>query len=258
MKTTGRLASPVPAAPRPAPGTGAEGLGVDLAAGAGCVGIAIPILHRVVGSAGVLPLAGPRGPAAFLLVGVVAVGLGFVAAHREPLAGYAGIRQFLRYGCTGLLNASIDFGTLNLLVAITGVYSGIGLVPLNVVAFMAASLNSFVWNRLWTFRRRGRGRLLRELAAFYMVAIGGAAVSSGILWAIATLVPRPAGLRPIAWVNGAKLAAGGSAILWNFLWYRYWVFRHLPVKAGRPGNPSGGRASRASQDRPYPAETPGG
>jgi putative flippase GtrA len=189
----------------------------------------------VVGAAGFLPLAGAGGPYVLLAAAVAAVGLGFTAAHRGPLAGYPGVLQFLRFGCTGFLNAALDFGTLNLLVLLSGIYSGIGLVPLNVAAFTAASLNSFTWNRLWTFGRRGRAHLAREFGAFYAVALSGVAINSGILWAVTTLVPRPGGLPPIAWVNCAKVAGAATATLWNFLWYRGWVFR--PGVAGSPVGP---------------------
>jgi putative flippase GtrA len=235
MRPAGDLAPPAAAGMGRMGAAGAERLAVDLVAGAGCVGAAVLIFHRVVGAAGVLRLAGSQGPYPFLAAGVGAVGLGFIAAYRGPLVGYPAVRQFLRFGCTGLLNTAVDFGTLNLLVLLAGVYSGVGLVPFNVVAFAAASLNSFTWNKLWTFGRRERGPLGRQFGAFCTVALSGVVLNTLILWAITTLVPRPFGLSPVAWLNGAKLAASASGTLWNFLWYRGWVFR--PAAAG----PAGGR-----------------
>ena len=225
MRGGGDLTPPAGIGVAPARVAQAETLGVDLVAASGCVGVAILIFHRVMGAAGVLPVLGARGPHAYLAAGLLAVGVGFAAAHRGPLAGYPAARQFLRFGCAGLLNAAIDFGTLNLLVFLSGVYGGIGIVPLNVMAFAAASLNSFTWNKLWTFRRPGRAHLAREVGAFYVVAISGLAINSTILWAVTALVPRPVGLPPIAWLNAAKLAAAITASLWDFVWYRGSVFR---------------------------------
>jgi putative flippase GtrA len=233
MRPASELAAPAAAGLGPIGAAGAERLAVDLMAGAGCVGAAVLIFYRVVGAAGALRLVGSHGLYAFLAAGVGAVGLGFVAAYRGPLAGYPAVRQFLRFGCTGLLNTAVDFGTLNLLVLLAGIYSGAGLVPFNVVAFAAASLNSFTWNKLWTFGRRDRAPLGREFGAFCTVALSGVAINTLILWAITTLVPRPFGLSPVAWLNGAKLAGSASATLWNFLWYRGWVFR--PAVGGSAG-----------------------
>lgn len=218
-----------------APAVGGGRLAVDVVGGTACCLFALMIFHQIGRAAALLPPVGAAGLLGVLAAGVAAVGVAFMVAHRRPLAACPAVRQFLRFGCTGILNAAIDFGVLNLLVLGTGVYAGFGVVPLNLIAFTVASVNSFTWNKLWTFGQSGRDNLLAQFSAFYAVALGGALLGSGILWALTTLVPRPGGIGPILWINAAKLAAAAAAAVWDFLWYRGWVFRHRPRAHGGAG-----------------------
>jgi len=58
-----------------------------------------------------------------------------------------GLLQFIKFNLVGLLNTGIDMAVF---FALTGV--GLGYVPAQVLSFMSGMLNSYLWNRNWTFR----------------------------------------------------------------------------------------------------------
>ena len=58
--------------------------------------------------------------------------------------------QFIRFIVVGLLNTAVDFGLLNLLIYLFRWPS----VWANTVSFSVAVLNSFFWNKYWTFKSR--------------------------------------------------------------------------------------------------------
>lgn len=132
--------------------------------------------------------------------------------------------QVIRFGAVGFLNTLIDFGMLNLLVLIFGATAGPPLVLCNVMAFAAASLNSYLLNKKWTFSEQS-GSSLRQYLFFAAFAIGGLAVNSLVLYLLSTGLTRPSQLSPVLWVNMAKAGATAGSMTWNYLACRYIVFR---------------------------------
>lgn len=64
------------------------------------------------------------------------------------------IDQFSKFLVVGFMNTAIDFGILNLLMWLTGVYKGQWIILLNATAFAVAVINSYLWNKYWTFRAK--------------------------------------------------------------------------------------------------------
>lgn len=61
------------------------------------------------------------------------------------------IMQFLRFACIGLLNTGLDFLVLNTISKALGISAGIPLGVVNFFSFTMAVIQSYLWNRTWTF-----------------------------------------------------------------------------------------------------------
>lgn len=61
------------------------------------------------------------------------------------------ISQFLRFACIGLLNTGLDFLILNAISKSLGITQGWALGAVDFVSFTAALIQSYLWNRTWTF-----------------------------------------------------------------------------------------------------------
>ena len=59
--------------------------------------------------------------------------------------------EFSKFAVVGVLNSGVDFGILNLLILITGVASGGGFFAFKSVSVTLGVINSYVWNKYWTF-----------------------------------------------------------------------------------------------------------
>ncbi len=66
--------------------------------------------------------------------------------QRKPI-----ILQLLRFAAIGALNTALDFIILNYITKSFDVTSGVQLGILNIVSFTAAIIQSYVWNKAWTF-----------------------------------------------------------------------------------------------------------
>src|SRR5262249_23075519 len=88
------------------------------------------------------------------------------------------------------------------------------------ISFLFGTTNSFIWNKYWTFGATDKTNP-KEVGGFYSVAI----VGWGLNVAAATLV-KSIGPASTAWVNIVSPLGGVAAsFIWNFLGYKYLVFR---------------------------------
>ena len=158
---------------------------------------------------------------AFLFAGlpiIFTIGLAFTGfiSKKIPL-----LWQFAKFAQVGVLNTAIDFGILNLLIFVTGITSGLSIIPLNAISFSIAIINSFFWNEKWVFETKKEANFI----TFVVVTLIGLAINSGIVYAITTFVPPTFVDSQKLWVNLAKVLATGISLIWNFTGYRLIVFK---------------------------------
>jgi len=165
---------------------------------------------------------------AVLIVGLPilwAIGLGI---GRFLFRWLSWIYQFAKFVVVGFLNTAIDFGILNLLSLYTGLTSGFIIGGVNVPGFVVAATNSYFWNKFWVFahkRKEGEPVDYSDFSTFLIVAVSGALINSGIVVAISTYVSPLFGMSAERWLNIAKVFASAFALIWNFLGFKFFVFK---------------------------------
>lgn len=137
------------------------------------------------------------------------------------------LRQISKFVMVGFINTGIDFGVLNLLMFLTAIYSGRWIILLNSISFTVAVINSYLWNKYWTFKKQGSetGQVAREFSQFLVVSIVGMLLNSGIVYGISTFTPALFGLSSALWTNFAKILATVVSMSWNFIGYKFIVFK---------------------------------
>lgn len=137
---------------------------------------------------------------------------------------WAVILQVAKFGVVGVLNTLIDAGMLNLLSAWSGIYGGTLIILFNSVSFSVAVVNSYFWNKYWTFGSRDT-QYGREFIQFIVVSAIGLGLNTGLVYLLTTFVTPPGGLAPQVWENVAKAIAIPLTFAWNFAGYKFIVFR---------------------------------
>jgi putative flippase GtrA len=129
--------------------------------------------------------------------------------------------QPLRFGVVGIVNTVLDLAVFWLLA---GVFS-MPILIANTLSYSVGALNSFVLNRLWTFRgvafRRGAAL---QLPLFMLVSLVGLVVANLTLWLFAQALP----------VMVAKVVSVAVTFVWNFFASKVLVFRGGTETGGRP------------------------
>lgn len=132
--------------------------------------------------------------------------------------------QFAKFAAVGTLNSFIYFGVINLFIYTTHVAKGWGLYTLFVLlGFLLSTANSYFWNKSWTFGSTEKASIV-QAASFYAIAAVGAFLNTATATLVVNLIAHP-GVSDNLWANFGALAGIGASFLWNFLGYKYLVFK---------------------------------
>lgn len=118
----------------------------------------------------------------------------------------------VKFAAVGLLNTLVDMATFWLLIT----WAQTPILLANTFAYGLGTLNSYTFNRIWTFRKvEAQASPLRQLPRFVSITLVGLGISNLTVWIAVMFVP------PM-W---AKLLATGATFLWNYAASKKWVYR---------------------------------
>lgn len=132
--------------------------------------------------------------------------------------------QFVKFGIVGGLNFTIDLGILNLLIYFSGITLGFYYSLFKALSFLIAVINSYVWNKYWTFKvadTPGVG----EITKFFVVNIIGFGINVSLASFVVNVIGAPADVSGEVWANIGAVAASMLALTWNFIGMKFIVFK---------------------------------
>jgi len=135
------------------------------------------------------------------------------------------VAQFCRYATVGVANTLVDFGILNLLMWSTDIYRGKTLILLNSISFLIAVIHSYIWNKLWAFKGTQKSGIFTQFTQFLVITLIGLLFNSGIVYIISSQMNPLFGLSIKVWTNIAKIIATAVSLIWNFIGYKFIVFK---------------------------------
>jgi len=137
------------------------------------------------------------------------------------------VLQILRFCVVGGLNTFVDVLAFNLLIWMFPIQDSGLLVIFNSLAYLIGAVNSFFWNKLWTFRQRSEATN-NQIARFALVTSLGIICNDAFLW-LATTIFTPLSLTSILWVNVAKVCAIAGSVTVSYVGMRFGVFTKKEV-----------------------------
>lgn len=134
------------------------------------------------------------------------------------------IYQAAKFILVGSLNTFIDLGILNLFILLTSVASGYLFVTFKGISFTIAVINSYFWNKHWTFKSK-EDKTGKEFIQFIIVSVVGFIINIGTAALIVNGIGPQGGISETLWATIGALAAVVTSLGWNFIGYKFWVFK---------------------------------
>jgi putative flippase GtrA len=189
---------------------------VALALGCSALVFLIPIVSHIgiQGSPFIFMAAG-----VLILMGYLA--LGFIAHLPSP-----SLSRLAKYIATGLTITCIDAGIFNMLLLLTGTYTGASLIIYNAISFGIAITISYLVNRVWTFNAKGMG-VPREYFLYVGITIGSLVFNSVLIYALVIVVGPPFEIDLPLWINIVKALTIFVSFVWNYTGYTLFVFKRV-------------------------------
>lgn len=149
----------------------------------------------------------------------IALALAWLIGNRIPI-----VFQFAKFAAVGAFNTFLDWGVLNLLIAITGIASGIGFSVFKGISFIIAAFSAYFWNKYWTFGAKKKADT-EEVVKFITVSLSGFLINVGLASLIVFFFQDISILTPAQLANVAAATATLASLVWNFFGYKLFVFK---------------------------------
>lgn len=126
----------------------------------------------------------------------------------------------LRFGIVGMANTAVDFGILLTLTTL-----GVPAAVANYPSSTAAVIVSFFANKQYTFKTKG-SNLKHEITLFLFFTLLAAWALQPLTIVVVQHLLAPTGLTATLTVLIAKVVATIATLIWNYLTYSRYVFKH--------------------------------
>ncbi|MSR76162.1 MAG: GtrA family protein [Candidatus Ryanbacteria bacterium] len=136
------------------------------------------------------------------------------------------LKQLGRFGIVGLMNVCVDIGIATTLRRAYGIdpLNTIDMLPILIVASSIAIVNSYFWQRMWTFAEKAPPTR-KGFLVFVIVTLIGLGLNTVVSVAIIQGVGALSALSADRILTISKIAATAISLFWNFLGYKFIVFK---------------------------------
>ena len=150
----------------------------------------------------------------------------FLQKHRKHLV------HFGKFQVVSCINFVVDYGIFFLLTSVLSMMTA----PANIISYTCGIINSFLWNRYWTFKIR-HSFLSRHFAKFVFVNLVSLGINTLAVWILVELYQFNVGLLGLENFF-AKLIATIFSFTVNFAGNKLLVFPEESANGGRDATDS--------------------
>jgi putative flippase GtrA len=138
--------------------------------------------------------------------------------------------RFMRFALVGVVGATVDFGTFNLVTNLTPIPA----VFAQVISFTAAIISNFLWNRFWTYPDSRSKAVSHQIIQFAVVSVMGLAIRTPLFAVLENPLrqlfqdlhfPGLNYFDPVFLGHNMALAIAVIVVMfWNFFVNRFWTY----------------------------------
>lgn len=137
------------------------------------------------------------------------------------------IKQIIQYSITG---GAWFWGGYAMFALCYSVW-GLDIIPAKIISYVFGLTINFILERFWVFDSRDARKNLDKVTFRYiLLSVVNLAIDTGIVWGLSRV-----GVTPYI----GQFVSAGFFTIWNFVWYRLWVFAvKKPLRPRRAASPA--------------------
>jgi len=93
------------------------------------------------------------------------------------------------------------------------------------ISFIFSTFLKYLGNKNWAFEKNGKENIRQELFYFFIITLVGLAIDVAAFWYFVNILGPQFAIPSVAWIKLGVIFAAIIAALWNFLGYKFLVFK---------------------------------
>ena len=135
------------------------------------------------------------------------------------------IFQAAKFFLVGVVATLVDLGVLNLLMLGSGIATGLYFSIFKGTSFIVATCSKYLGDKFWAFEKMEKVGMRKEFGQFFAVTLVGLVINVGAASLVVNLLGSQFGMSEKLWANVGGIIAAFAAAIWNFLGYKFIVFK---------------------------------
>ena len=138
---------------------------------------------------------------------------------------YLFVFQLGKFLLIGIFFALIDLGILDILMGIFRITEGTTYSIFVAVSFIIVTSIKYVGDKFWAFEKMEKTGMGTEFSKFFIVTLISGGIQTGVASLVVNVLGPQLGASSLIWANIGKIAGIVVASAWNFLGYKFIVFK---------------------------------
>jgi len=157
----------------------------------------------------------------FPVLALVGIWISFLIGKR-----FLWVFQLAKYLLIGVLATITDLGVLNFLMWTSGIMIGLWYSVFKGISFIVATCAKYFGDKFWAFEKMGKEGIHKEFGQFFIVTLIGLGLNIGVASFVVNVMGPQFGLNETLWANIGGIAAAFGVTAWNFIGYKFIVFKN--------------------------------
>lgn len=159
-------------------------------------------------------------PVVFPILSLIGIWIAFLIGKK-----FLFVFQLAKFLLIGVLATIVDLGILGLLIWISGITAGIFYSIFKGISFLIATCAKYLGDKIWAFEKKEMAGAGKEFSKFFLVTLIGLLINVGVASLVVNVMGPQFGLSDKIWANIGGIVAAFATVIWNFLGYKFLVFR---------------------------------
>lgn len=135
------------------------------------------------------------------------------------------IYQLAKFLLIGVIATIFDLGILAFFISVSHINSGFYYNLFKGTSFIIATILKYIPDKYWAFKKKESANVKKEFAQFFTVTLIGLGINIFIADLIVNQIKPQWGLPANLWANLGGITATIVVFAWNFIGYKFIVFK---------------------------------